>query len=213
MSDFFQTGAIATLHRLGQPNLARLEEELLEFAKETPIALLLPCHIREIGTPALRGILRELKHIKYINEIIVGIDGAVGVRQWRKARHLFGQLPQKPILLWQDGPRLQALYRKLDDQELPVGESGKGRNVWMCLGYILANERSRMVAIHDCDIVTYGRELLARLCYPVAHPALGFDFCKGYYARVTDRLNGRVMRLLRPRCCARSRALSASIPT
>jgi glucosyl-3-phosphoglycerate synthase len=30
----------------------------------------------------------------------------------------------------------------------------------------------------------------------VAHPALGFDFCKGYYARVTDKLNGRVMRLL-----------------
>jgi glucosyl-3-phosphoglycerate synthase len=52
------------------------------------------------------------------------------------------------------------------------------------------------VVVHDCDIVTYNRELLARLCYPVAHPALGFDFCKGYYARVTDQLNGRVMRLL-----------------
>jgi glucosyl-3-phosphoglycerate synthase len=25
---------------------------------------------------------------------------------------------------------------------------------------------------------------------------LGFDYCKGYYARVTDKLNGRVMRLL-----------------
>jgi glucosyl-3-phosphoglycerate synthase len=53
-----------------------------------------------------------------------------------------------------------------------------------------------MVAVHDCDILTYSRELLARLCYPVAHPSLGFDFCKGYYARVTERLNGRVMRLL-----------------
>lgn len=53
-----------------------------------------------------------------------------------------------------------------------------------------------MVAVHDCDIVTYSRELLARLCYPVAHPALGFDFCKGYYARYTNRWNGRVMRLL-----------------
>jgi len=53
-----------------------------------------------------------------------------------------------------------------------------------------------MVALHDCDILTYSRELLARLCYPVAHPSLGFDFCKGYYARVSDQLNGRVMRLL-----------------
>jgi glucosyl-3-phosphoglycerate synthase len=61
---------------------------------------------------------------------------------------------------------------------------------------VLASEEAGMVAVHDCDIVTYSRELLARLCYPVAHPALGFDFCKGYYARVTDQLNGRVMRLL-----------------
>lgn len=53
-----------------------------------------------------------------------------------------------------------------------------------------------MVAVHDCDIVTYNRELLARLCYPVAHPAFGFDFCKGYYARASNKLNGRVMRLL-----------------
>jgi glucosyl-3-phosphoglycerate synthase len=50
--------------------------------------------------------------------------------------------------------------------------------------------------LHDCDIRTYNRELLARLVYPVAHPSLGFDFCKGYYARVTTQLNGRVMRLL-----------------
>ena len=75
------------------------------------------------------------------------------------------------------------------------GPPGKGRNVWLCLGYVLASEQARMVALHDCDILTYDREFLARLCYPVAHPALGFDFCKGYYARLTDRLNGRVMRL------------------
>jgi len=58
------------------------------------------------------------------------------------------------------------------------------------------DDQARMVALHDCDILTYDREMLARLCYPVAHPSLGFDFCKGYYARVTDQLNGRVMRLL-----------------
>jgi glucosyl-3-phosphoglycerate synthase len=93
-------------------------------------------------------------------------------------------------------PRMQALFRKLEDAELSPGESGKGRNVWICFGYALASEKARMVAVHDCDIITYNRELLARLCYPVAHPALGFDYCKGYYARVTDKLNGRVMRLL-----------------
>jgi glucosyl-3-phosphoglycerate synthase len=196
MSDFFQTGAIATLHRLRTSDLNRLEQDLVEFSRETPIALVLPCHIREVGTRALKTIIRELKHVPYLAQVVVGIDGAPGVRQWRKAQRFFEQLPQKPILLWNDGPRIQALFRKLEDADLSVGEPGKGRNVWMCLGYVLASEKTRMVAMHDCDIVTYDRELLARLCYPVAHPALGFDFCKGYYARHTDRLNGRVMRLL-----------------
>jgi glucosyl-3-phosphoglycerate synthase len=196
MSDFFQTGAIATLHRLGLPDLPRLERELQEFAKETPIALVLPCHINEVGSRALKGIARELARVPYLQQVIVGIDGARGARQWRKARHFFAQLPQKPTLLWNDGPRMQQLYRKLEEAELGSGSGGKGRNVWTCFGYVLASEQARMVAVHDCDIVTYSRELLARLCYPVAHPALGFDFCKGYYARATDKLNGRVMRLL-----------------
>ena len=196
MSDFFQTGAIATLHRLGPTDLPRLERELREFAKETPIALVLPCHIREVGTRALKLIARELARVPYLKQVIVGIDGARGVRQWRKAQHFFKQLPQKATLLWNDGPRIQQLYRKLEDAELSAGPGGKGRNVWTCFGYVLASEQARMVAVHDCDIITYNREMLARLCYPVAHPALGFDFCKGYYARVTDRLNGRVMRLM-----------------
>lgn len=196
MSDFFQTGAIATLHRLGTPDLARMERELGEFAAETPIALVLPCHVRELGTKALKGIARELRSVRYLSQVVVGIDGARGVREWRKARTFFRQLPQQPVLLWNDGPRIQALYRELEEAELSPGPTGKGRNAWTCLGYVLASERARMVALHDCDIVTYGREMLARLCYPVAHPSLGFDFCKGYYARVSGRLNGRVMRLL-----------------
>lgn len=196
MSDFFQTGAVATLHRLGKPDVARLEHELAEFAKETPIALVLPCHIRELGTAALRGIARELARVSYLKQIIVGIDGATRPRDWQKARRFFAQLPQKPTLLWNDGPRMKNLFEKLDDAELSAGRAGKGRNVWICFGYLLASDQARMVAVHDCDIVTYNRELLARLCYPVAHPSMGFDFCKGYYARATDKLNGRVMRLL-----------------
>jgi len=195
MPDFFQTGAVATLHRLGKTDVERMEAELLEFSKETPIALVLPCHARELGTKALRGIARELRSVKYIKQIIVGVDGA-SAREWRRARRLFALLPQKPTLLWNSGPRMQAIFRKLEEAELSPGDSGKGRNVWMCFGYALASEQARMVAVHDCDIITYNRELLARLCYPVAHPSLGFDYCKGYYARVTDKLNGRVMRLM-----------------
>jgi len=54
-----------------------------------------------------------------------------------------------------------------------------------------------VVAIHDCDILTYKRDLLARLLYPVANPTLSYKFCKGYYPRIANNsLNGRACRLL-----------------
>ena len=56
MPDFFQTGAVATLHRLGKLDTPRLERDLEEFAKETPIALVLPCHVRELGTRRCAGL-------------------------------------------------------------------------------------------------------------------------------------------------------------
>ncbi len=195
MADFFQTGAIATLHRLGQPEVARLEQQLQEYGQETPIALVLPCHVRELRSPALRGILRELRQVPYLRQVIVGLDGA-SAADWRRARRLFRTLPQNPVLLWNDGPRMKRLLEKLETADLSIGQAGKGRNVWLCWGFVIASGQARMVAMHDCDIVTYSRELLARLCYPVAHPSLGFDFCKGYYARCSAQLNGRVMRLL-----------------
>src|SRR3989304_2782696 len=38
--------------------------------------------------------------------------------------------------------------------------------------------------------------MLARLCYPVANPNIDVVFCKGFYSRITDRMHGRVTRLL-----------------
>jgi glucosyl-3-phosphoglycerate synthase len=65
----------------------------------------------------------------------------------------------------------------------------------LAYGYLLAMGDCDTIALHDCDIVNYDRRMLARLCYPIAHPHLEFDFCKGFYARLTDRMHGRVTRL------------------
>jgi len=65
----------------------------------------------------------------------------------------------------------------------------------MAFGYVLANEKSKVIVLHDCDILSYDREFLARLCYAVVNPNLGYEFCKGYYARVTNKMHGRVTRL------------------
>ena len=67
--------------------------------------------------------------------------------------------------------------------------------MWLAFGYVLATDLARVIAIHDCDIRDYDRELLARLCFPVANRNMNYEFAKGYYARVTERLYGRVTRL------------------
>ena len=107
------------------------------------------------------------------------------------------RLPQYRRILWNDGPRLKAIDAELSKQNLAPTEPGKGRNVWYCFGYVLASGMADAIALHDCDIVTYDRSLLARLIYPVAHSNFTYKFCKGYYARFTDStINGRVSRLL-----------------
>jgi len=65
------------------------------------------------------------------------------------------------------------------------------------MGYVLAATKAEAIALHDADITTYTREMLVRLIYPIANPKFSFEFCKGFYTRISDnKLNGRVCRLL-----------------
>jgi len=64
------------------------------------------------------------------------------------------------------------------------------------MGLVLAEERTEYVAFQDADVTNFSREMLARLVFPAVDPTVDFDFVKGYYARVSDRLHGRVTRLL-----------------
>ncbi|HKC25344.1 MAG TPA: glycosyl transferase, partial [Thermoanaerobaculia bacterium] len=99
-------------------------------------------------------------------------------------------------VLWNDGPGVTALLAKLQEFDLALGQRGKGLACWLAFGYLLAAGNIAYVALHDADVLDYDRSMLARLLYPVADPILNFDFCKGYYARYSDKLNGRVVRLL-----------------
>ncbi len=196
MADFHQNGVITTLHNLSPRPLEELESELVKFSKQRPMALILPSLYSELEGPAMPNILSELSKVPYLNHIVIGLDRA-DQSQYQKAVNFFSELPQEHRILWNDGPRLQALDNDLRKLGLAPREKGKGCNVWYCMGYTLAVDKAESVALHDCDITTYSRELLARLIYPVANPRFNYEFCKGYYARVAaDKINGRVCRLL-----------------
>ncbi len=196
MADFYQNGIITTLHNLSHRPVAEIEEELRGFSHSRPMSLILPSLFSELEGEALPNIVEHLKGADYLSEIVIGLDRA-DESQYRYALKFFGDLPQRHRVLWNEGPRLKALDAELQALNLAPKELGKGRNVWYCMGYTLASGRSESVALHDCDIVTYDRELLARLIYPVANPRFNYEFCKGFYARVADgKINGRVCRLL-----------------
>ncbi|MAT52247.1 MAG: glycosyl transferase [Porticoccaceae bacterium] len=196
MGDFYQNGIITTLHNLKQRNLEDMEVELRRFARVRPMSLVLPSLYSELEGDALPNIVRELSKVDYLNEIVIGLDRA-DEDQYRRALSFFRPLNQNFKVLWNDGPRLRAIDQKLKEEGLSPREAGKGRNVWFCLGYVLASGKAQSVALHDCDIVTYDRSLLARLIYPVANPGFNYEFCKGYYARVANgKIHGRVSRLL-----------------
>ncbi len=196
MSDFFQNGKITTLHNLHNRSLEKLEEELRYFSRQRPMGLILPSLYSELQRPALDTIIQELKKIDYLQQIVIGIDQA-SRSEFKHALRFFSDLPQAHDLLCNDGPNLMAIDKKLRKMGLAPTEKGKGRNVWYCMGYMLAKGNTKAVALHDCDIITYERGMLARLLYPVANPQFKYQFCKGYYPRVADNsMNGRVSRLL-----------------
>ena len=196
MSDFHQNGIITTLHNLTERPLEEIERELCAFSRTRPMALVLPCLYSELATPALATIVDELSKVQYLSEIVIGLDRATK-QEFNHAREYFSRLNQPHKILWNEGPRLQALDAELKADSLAPTELGKGRNVWYCYGYVLASGKAQAVATHDCDIITYKRDLLARLIFPVAHPVFSYEFCKGYYPRTAEgKLNGRVSRLL-----------------
>lgn len=196
MADFHQNGIVTTLHNISQRSVAELEGELVQFAQERPMGLILPSLFSELEGPALGNIVNHLQQVPYLDEIVIGLDRA-DEQQYRHALTFFDKLPQKHRVLWNDGPRLRALDSELQALGVAPKELGKGRNVWYCMGYTLAASKVESIALHDCDILTYDRALLARLIYPVAHPRFNYEFCKGFYARTAaGKINGRVSRLL-----------------
>ncbi|MCC7201438.1 MAG: glycosyl transferase [Nitrospirae bacterium] len=195
MADFYQTDLIITLHRLGSPGLERIESELREFSRQRPIALVLPALVTEFQRDAIKGIIAELKKVRYLSEIIL-VLGRASDKEFSYVREFMSQLPCEVRIIHNEGKRVKEIYATLERNNVSAGEDGKGRSAWFAYGYILANAQSEVIALHDCDIVTYNREMLARLCYPVANPNIDVVFCKGFYSRITDKMHGRVTRLL-----------------
>lgn len=196
MPDFFQHDLITTLHDLHTGELDVLESMLRESTRQNKIGLVLPVTANDMRAAAFDRIIAELRDADYVDTIAVSLGVAPQQADYDATVEKVAGLGERAKVIWTDGPQIQSLYQELIDVGLPVSTPGKGRSVWTAFGFLLEDPEINTFVLHDCDIVDYDRLLLARLCLPMVHPALDFEFCKAYYARVTDRMHGRVVRLL-----------------
>jgi glucosyl-3-phosphoglycerate synthase len=204
MSDFYQQGLICTLQnlrgavpadsglqageRFDDPVSLGLERKLEESNRK--IALVLPCHYSELGQPALELLLREVGSMRFLSEVVVsmnGMDQAGAI----SAANYFKRLPHPHRVLWNDSPQFRQLLESIG---LPFA-SGKGFNLWSACGVILQEGTASLIVAQDCDVTSFRREMLVRLCAACALEDFGYDFAKLYYSRFTHRINGRVSRL------------------
>ncbi|GGJ09432.1 glycosyl transferase family 2 [Halobellus salinus] len=167
-------GRVATLHDLADP---------VPGAPVERAAVVVPMAERDCLGDAADRVLRTLERLDPERVVIPlrAPAGRVGpVREWLATYDFRSEL------VWCDGPRLNDL---LSDAGLD-GDRGKGRDVWLAIGRAAASE---FVVVHDADTTTYDESFVRRLLFPLGR---GYEFSKGYYARVEDdRLYGRLFRL------------------
>lgn len=166
---------IATLH------------DLTDHRPDAPVdaaAVVVPIAEREAGSLAAERTFERLESVAPGTVIVplrANPERVAAVRDWLGAYDL-------PVeLLWCGGPRLTEL---LAERGLN-GNAGKGRDLWLALGVAIAEHD--YIVCHDADRRTYSETDVPRLLAPLAD---GFEFSKGYYARVENgRLYGRLWRL------------------
>src|SRR3569623_949602 len=181
MADFFQNGIITTLHDLRAADPKALEKTLEHATRHFRMGLILPVTAADMRAAPFGRFMDELQGANFLREIVV----APNVEDYRECVKRVAPVGEKGRVLWGDGARVQAVYQTLIDAGMNLRTPGKGRAVWTAYGYLLAEPAIKAFALHDCDIATYSRELLVRLCLPIAHASFDFDFCKAYYARYT----------------------------
>ncbi|RDI71222.1 glycosyltransferase family protein [Halopelagius longus] len=165
---------VTTLHDLTGP---------VPDAPTDRTAVVVPMTEREYAGLAAERVLAELERVEPARVVVPLRAPAEKVGRFRDWLTEF-DLPIE--VLWCDGPRVE---EALAEHGLD-GSRGKGRDVWLALGRAAAE---KFVVVHDADTKTYDRSYVARLLFPLAQ---GYDFSKGYYARVEDgRLYGRLFRL------------------
>ncbi len=175
-----------------------MRSQLRLHSKWKKTALIIPLLASEYtdpnNLPVLQNILKQLKSVTYLSNIIFGLDQATQ-KDTLLLKELIGSSGIKNYLIqWNDGPGFSSIYKQLNNAGFSLNEPGKGKNMFLSFGIAIALG-AQSIGLVDADIRTFRREQLDRLFYPTV--VLDYDFSKAYYARIkNNEIYGRVKRLL-----------------
>jgi glucosyl-3-phosphoglycerate synthase len=190
MADF-HINKVPTFSLLQHESCVDMEAKILQACGRIPVGVLIPALFTDLSSEAMRNIIQVLSDTQYIRKVYISLDKA-NFEEYERAREIVAPLGAKASLVWNDKPEVLEVIDRIE-KHLPLGSRGKGRAVWTCLGYVIGKAEVSAIAFHDADIVTYERDFLTRLLFPLMY--MRFQFVKGYYVRYDKKLYGRVSRL------------------
>lgn len=190
MADF-HINKVPTFSLLPHESCDAMEAKIMQSSTRIPVGVLIPALYSDLASDAMRNIIHVLASTQYIRKVYISLDRA-NKDEYKNARDIITPLGEKAAMIWNDKPQVLDIIEKIEKQ-LPLGGRGKGRAVWTSLGYIIGKSEVSALAFHDADILTYDRDFLTRLLFPIMY--LRFQFVKGFYIRYDNKLFGRVSRL------------------
>ena len=199
MADFCQSPEVVTLHNLIQVSDAEMERNTTRIIESLPdmqagsLAVAIPVRLGDFGQPAMRRILHLLQMGDLVNRVVLVLNGASAEDHLRIVSNSTLN-PGRFDILWAESPNIAELSRLMQARLGKKIGSGKGSACWLAAGYAAVCPDIRVLAFQDADVESYTTAMIARLCRPLLDPRNGMDFAKAYYARVGDRMYGRVTR-------------------
>jgi glucosyl-3-phosphoglycerate synthase len=190
MADFY-LNKLPTFSLLFDENSEGMEKKLLEEASRIPMGVLIPALFSDLSSPAMKNIVQVLSGMDIIKRVYICLDQA-NLAEYKASKKIVLPLGEKGVLIWNDSHKVRELVAEIE-HKLSVGIRGKGHSVWTGLGYVIAKGEVSALAFHDADIITYTKDLLLRLLFPIV--SLKYQFSKGYYIRYNSQFYGRVVRL------------------
>ncbi len=190
MADFF-LNKLPTFSLLHGESTRPMEEKLLHASDRIPMGVLIPALFSDLAGEAMKNIIKVLSELELIRKVYICLDRA-SFENYQTAVEIIKPLGKKGVLIWNDSPGMRDIIAEIE-KELVVDIRGKGNAVWTGLGYVIAKSEVSALAFHDADILTYDKDFLIRLLFPIVH--LRYQFSKGYYVRYKNKFYARVCRL------------------